>query len=280
MNKFENVDIVDSLRRIMNTNTEHYKSDFIYDVNHLKNAAQSKNAEDKHLLFMSRPSGTYCFREKGVFMKDTSQYNTWKFYGEQTKDKILAYAVQVTGIEDGQIKGNLYELDYQQHFKHVIQTAVQAYIQTLHYKYGDVDMSAGKWFPKEPCTKYGDFLSCEVKPNNPEELKSVLEGEHRSYEKLPNGNIDNHIAELNAAGIKERVSKMSAEEKQSHIDSVEMSLDFGMTDSLTHSDMDLYNAITQERSEKKPSIRKQLAENKGKSEPKKSITPKKEDISL
>ena len=42
MNKFENVDIVDSLRRIVNTNTEHYKSDFIYDVNHLKNAAQSK----------------------------------------------------------------------------------------------------------------------------------------------------------------------------------------------------------------------------------------------
>lgn len=116
MNKFENVDIVDSLRRIVNTNTEHYKSDFIYDVNHLKNAAQSKNAEDKHLLFMSRPSGTYCFREKGVFMKDTSQYNTWKFYGEQTKDKILAYAVQVTGIEDGQIKGNLYELNYQQPF--------------------------------------------------------------------------------------------------------------------------------------------------------------------
>lgn len=90
----------------------------------------------------------------------------------------------------------------------------------------------------------------------------------------------NKFENVDFAGIKERVSKMSAEEKQSHIDSVEMSLDFGMTDSLTQSDMDLYNAITQERSEKKPSIRKQLAENKGKSELKKSITPKKEDISL
>ena len=32
MRKFENVDIINSLRRIMNINTEHYKNDFFLDV--------------------------------------------------------------------------------------------------------------------------------------------------------------------------------------------------------------------------------------------------------
>ena len=73
---------------------------------------------------MSRPSGTYCFRERDVFLKDTRQHNTWRFYGEQTRDKILAYAVELTSTKDGTIRGNLYELDYQQHFRHVIDAAL------------------------------------------------------------------------------------------------------------------------------------------------------------
>ena len=55
-------------------------------------------------------------RERDVFLKDTRQHNTWRFYGEQTRDTILAYAVELTGTEQGKIKGNLYELDYLQHF--------------------------------------------------------------------------------------------------------------------------------------------------------------------
>ncbi len=280
MNKFENVDIIDSLRRIMNVNTKQYKTDFIYDVDKIQEAALSDNAEDKRLLFMSRTSGTYCFNERSVFLKDSAAYNTWKFYGEQTKDRILAYAVNVMVIENGVIKGNLYELDYKAHFKHVIQVAARADIQTLHYKHGDIDMSAGKWFPAEPHPKYGDFLCCEVKPNRPRELKSVLNDERRDYEKLPSGNIDRHIEKLNAMELKNRIAEMTEEEKQSHIGSVEISLDYGMTEKLTKSDIDLYNALIKERSECKPSIRRQLAENKCKSELAKSKALKKEDISL
>lgn len=71
-------------------------------------------------MWMSRPSGTYCFRERNVFLKGTRQHNTWKFYGEQTRDKILAYAVELTGTQGGTIRGNLYELDYQQHFRRIV----------------------------------------------------------------------------------------------------------------------------------------------------------------
>lgn len=57
---------------------------------------------------------------------------------------------------------------------------------------------------------------------------------------------------------------MTEDEKQALVDSIEMALDYQMTDGITQSDMDLYNAIIQERSEQKPSIRQQLAENKAK----------------
>jgi hypothetical protein len=61
---------------------------------------------------MSRPSGTYCFPEQNIFLKDTRGFNTWRFYEEQTRDPIKAFAVKLTGIEDGKLMGNLYELDY------------------------------------------------------------------------------------------------------------------------------------------------------------------------
>lgn len=66
MRKFENVDIINSLRRIMNINTEHYKNDFFLDVDTIHTAALSDSAEDKYLLFMSRLNGTYCYCENVI----------------------------------------------------------------------------------------------------------------------------------------------------------------------------------------------------------------------
>ena len=108
MQKFENVDVIAALGEIMRQNTAFYQSDFDIDKGIIQRAAASDQAVDKTLLWMSRPSGTYCFRERDVFLKDTRQHNTWRFYGEQTRDKILAYAVDLTGTKDGTIRGNLY----------------------------------------------------------------------------------------------------------------------------------------------------------------------------
>lgn len=69
MRKFENVDIINSLRRIMNINTEHYKNDFFLDVDTIHTAALSDSAEDKYLLFMSRLNGTYCYCETTSLQK-------------------------------------------------------------------------------------------------------------------------------------------------------------------------------------------------------------------
>ena len=127
----------------------------------LRKAAASDKAEDKTLLWMSRPSGTYCFRERDVFLKDTWQYNTWKFNGEQTRDHVLAYAVELTGKVGGKIRGTLYELDYQQHFRHVIAEAVKADNLILHMKRATRSSPPAQYFNGSPDPKLGAFLRYE-----------------------------------------------------------------------------------------------------------------------
>ena len=280
MKKFENVDIVDSLRRIMNINTKQYKSDFIRDVDIIQAAALSNKSEDKRLMFLSRPSGTYCFRERDIYIKNTFSYAVWRYYGETTDDKILAYAVQIKGIEGDKIKGNLYELDYRAHFKHVIQAAVNADTQTLHYERGDIDVPASMRVKFQLHPKYGDLLNCELIPNNEEELNSVLRRERHGYEKLTLGDIDKHITALHKTALRERIANMSTAEKQDFIDMVETTRANGHGDTLSDETVKIYNRFVKQV--KKSSIKQQLADGKTKSakQPKKAKLQKKEDISL
>lgn len=109
--KFENVDVEQCLRSVMERNTKHYQSDFEYDVGSMGRIAQTKHPERTPLFWMSRPSGTWCFRERDVFIRDSDAFYTWQFY-KDTRDTILAYTVEITGMEGDAIKGNLYTQDY------------------------------------------------------------------------------------------------------------------------------------------------------------------------
>ena len=153
MQKFENVDILAALEQIMRQHTAFFQSDFDIDKDIIRRDAASDQAADKTLLWMSRPSGTYCFRERDVFLKGTRQHNTWKYYGEQSRNKILAYAVELTGTQDGTIRGNLYELDYQQHFRRVVEAAQPVSANRLFYEHGTRDIPEGQRFDGSP----GDF---------------------------------------------------------------------------------------------------------------------------
>ena len=126
MQKFENVDILKSLKAIMQTHTQHFQSDFDIDRETLKQAAKSPNPEDKKQLWLCRPAGTWCLRERDTFIKGSREHNTFCFYAEQTQDKILAYALELTGIEKGRVTGNLYELDYKKLYEHVNDVSVPA----------------------------------------------------------------------------------------------------------------------------------------------------------
>lgn len=196
LQKFENVDVIASLEAIMKQNTAFYQSDFDIDKEIIKRAAESPNAGDKMLLWFSRPSGTCCFRERDVFLKDTRQHNTWRFYGEQTRDTILAYAVELTGTEQEKIKGNLYELDYLQHFREVIEKSIPADNYTLIYEHGELTKPAGQYFDGDTDPQLGKFIRFEAQPNDPEALKSLLREQQKKRTSHTQRDFQLHIAAL------------------------------------------------------------------------------------
>ena len=214
LQKFENVDVIASLEAIMKQNTAFYQSDFDIDKQILRKAAVSLIPEDKRLLWFSRPSGTCCFRERDVFLKDTRQHNTWRFYGEQTRDTILAYAVELTGTEQEKIKGNLYELDYLQHFREVIEKSIPADNYTLIYEHGEREIPAGQFFNGNPDYELGKFERFEAVPNDPDALQSLLQEERRSREQLPPGDFKAHIAALRDGLIETEARRIVREMKR------------------------------------------------------------------
>lgn len=182
--------------------------------NILQKAAASPTAEDRRLLWFSRPSGTSCFRERDVFLKGTRQHNTWRFYGEQTRDKVLAYAVELTGIVNGKIKGNLYELDYPQHFRHVKEQALPVDNYTLLYEHGERVQPAGQYLDGNPDPQLGKFERFEAQPNDPEALHFLMREEKRSYDRLKPGDFKAHITVLHDSRIEAEAQRILAEMKR------------------------------------------------------------------
>lgn len=94
MRKFENCDVLAVLHEIMLHNTKHFQEDFVVDEEILREAAEESNSLDRRYLWMSRPCGTHCLKEKDVFLYNSPEYSTWTAYAD-TADKIIAYAVQL-----------------------------------------------------------------------------------------------------------------------------------------------------------------------------------------
>ena len=214
LNKFEDVDVLASLEAILKQNTGFYQSDFDIDKQIIAEKAASPNKEDKTLLWLSRPSGTYCFRERDVFISDTAPHNTWRFYKEQTRDHILAYAVELTRVQDGKIKGNLYELDYEKHYERVKNDTLAAGTVTLVYEHGTREQPADRRFDGYPDPQLGKFERFEVQPKDPEALQSLLREEKESRDKLKTGDFKEHIAALHEGMIDREARRIVADMKK------------------------------------------------------------------
>ena len=214
LNKFENVDVIASLEAIMKQNTAFYQSDFDIDRRILQEAADRSGDTDRRLLWFSRPSGTCCVRERDVFLKDTAPHNTWRFYMEQTSDRVLAYAMELTEKERGKIKGNLYELDYAKHYERVKEKELPADTVKLIYEHGEREISAGQIFNGNPDYELGKFERFEAVPNDPDALQSLLQEERRSREQLPPGDFKAHIAALRDGLIETEARRIVREMKR------------------------------------------------------------------
>lgn len=214
MDKFEHVDVIASLEAIMRRNTAYYQSDFEIDKEIIRRAAVSAEPQDKNLLWMSRPSGTFCLRERDVFLRDTYANNTWRFYGEQTRDKILAYAVELSNMEGGKVMGTLYDLDYRQHFTHVQKEAlpiVHAFLtfaegKSCDFPYSDYAANRGRIE-----YEHGLIKSATFSPRSERELQAVLEREHLNRQSFRSASFKEHISALTDTLIADEAWRIQAE---------------------------------------------------------------------
>lgn len=210
MKKFIVEDVLGALQAIMETNTNHYQSDFQLDIKALVKAAKeagNTTPEDRTFLWMARPNGTWCLLEKNVFLKDSWEHEVWRFYGEQTSDKILAYRVEVSGIENNKVNGRLYELDYENHIRRVKTLAVPAGQMELIYERGERTQKAEKPISRQEDPVLGDLKRFILKPDNPGKLAEVLYEEHENGERLRKGDVQTHIVSLQRRAGRARKKK-------------------------------------------------------------------------
>lgn len=116
---FLNVDVLETLQKIMEHNTDYYQSDFRYDVEKLRTAAADRNAE-RRFFWMSRGGGTWCFAEPEVYVRNTSQHNTWNYYGAGNKSEhVKTFWIELKGMRDEKVMGDIVEMDYQKHLDYL-----------------------------------------------------------------------------------------------------------------------------------------------------------------
>ena len=191
MRKYENVDIVAALGAVVELNTAHYKSDFKYDIQMFKAVARNPDGVNNHLLWLSRPSGTYCFPERDVYIKDTAAFNYWNgsatILGKDTpfdrvivNDRVLPYAVDIKGVEGGRIKGDLYELDYRDHVRDLNRVALPVHTVSARFEDGtSLTLPHAEYNAKfeQLYIRHGKVTDYRANPANEDALRTVLKVE-------------------------------------------------------------------------------------------------------
>ncbi len=199
------VNLCESLRAIMDTNTAFYKTDFDYDVDILRKVAKGTFDDDKTLLWYSRPSGTFCDTERQVFQKDTSGHNGWIYYAEQhPSDRILAYSAEITSIDmkTGNVYGNLFELDYQKYVSLVKEKAISTSEVSIYFVNGDYERMSLEGFRDINFMNMPRIHNTRNEPDNQDSLGMILKNSKIIRENTGvEGNFENHISRLNEGRI-------------------------------------------------------------------------------
>ena len=94
----------------MQQNKAGFQNDLDIDKKILTSAAKSNTVEDTVYLCFCRPKGKDCLRDQYVFLRGKGEHNPFRFYHEQKKERVLAYAVVLSRMESGEVKGSIYAI--------------------------------------------------------------------------------------------------------------------------------------------------------------------------
>ena len=194
--RFEDVDLLGALSRIVDLHTQHYKEDFDLDKELISKLAVSERSEDKQLLWMSRPCGTYTLREREVYLEGSHENKVWRFYQEQTNDPVLAYAISLKEVRDGKIFGDLYPLNYREHVERMKKLTCPIGNVAVAFEDGNVitiPYQERRQFMNRLMPEHGAPKTMTYLPENEPELMIILKRERlkRSYHATA-GNLEEY----------------------------------------------------------------------------------------
>ena len=129
-------------------------------------------------------------------MKDTREFNTFSFYAEQTSDLIHAFLVEITGGTQDSVMGNVYVLDYPEHYNHIQMVSLKAETVILKYEHGCRTQKADDKISGYPDMEYGRLQSIQYQPHSQEELTELLWNERQERKCFKEGNPSAYIAKL------------------------------------------------------------------------------------
>lgn len=194
--RFSSVDVLAFMEQVVKRHMECYQSDFEIDKETLLEAADNQEQQDKTFLWLCRTRGTWCLKERDVFIKDTREYNTFKFYKEQTTEPILVFVIEVISAVEHSIIGNIYCIDYATYYHHVLMVSLPTKSILFQYEYDFRIKEAEAILHSYPDAEYGKFLSIQHQPHSQEELKSVLWREQQERKRLVEGEQHEYLAKL------------------------------------------------------------------------------------
>jgi len=181
--KLLNVNVLDIMQRIVDRHTKHYKTDFNYDAETIKESVLKPKQEDRTFIWLCRVSGTWLLRERDVFIQGTRENNTLRFYAGQAEDAILVYAIEASATDGSDVYGNIYGLNYRDFHDRVKTSAVPAGSIVLHYEHGQRIQPPSEHFGFYPDKEFGKFKRYEFMPESQEQLETALQKEkmYRSH---------------------------------------------------------------------------------------------------
>lgn len=194
--KFCNVDILEFMGKVVERHTEHYQSDFQIDKEILHKAADRQKQEERTFIWLCRTYGTWCLLERDVFLKDTRENTTFCFYAEQTSEPILAFVIEVMNAAEGSLFGDVYVLDYAEHYSHVRSVSLNAESVVIQYEHGCRTRKADEKIDGYPDIEYGALQSVQYQPRRQEELEALLRKERQGRVYCREGSANAYISRL------------------------------------------------------------------------------------
>lgn len=192
--KFSNLDVIKFTERLVQKYVKHYQSDFDINKEILRDAVDKQEQQERTFVWLCHTRGTWIFYERDVFIKDTWEYNTIELYMEKTDEHTDAFIIEVTGIDNEKVMGNVYALNYDTFYMNVQKRALNAAYVMAQYEHGIRIKDAHTVIVGYPDEEYGKFQFLQYLPYSEQEMIELLHREKQERNLFPEVNPDAFLA--------------------------------------------------------------------------------------